>query len=240
MSRRRGLTRARYFISAVSLVVTTFLMLYVLKHALARHYQTPLLRGAYENFYHELSDQHPHLWSRQGPRDIRPHGLLSSLKWRLLKRWFAPEYTLVESSTEHGLDQLGVWSRVKQYLVRRWLEEIHTGSESALMAELGVNQSYQEDGALTELVHFAQPVAAADGQPSVARLPTPPFSSGRPPRQQHVGLERPESRGSSGGVMVEEQTSSENIDREEQSRSERPPPERTPVSRNTLSPHIVM
>ncbi|KAF2083625.1 hypothetical protein K490DRAFT_151, partial [Saccharata proteae CBS 121410] len=123
-----------YFISAVPLMLLVFFFWYLFKHCAfsasvrggGRHAAaaTPAIRGVYESLYHEFAARRPDLWSRNGPRDwVRPVGWQSRVKWRLLRRWFAPERT-VRAPQPNPVIDIGVWARVKQSLVRRWLGQI--------------------------------------------------------------------------------------------------------------------
>ncbi|KAI9654647.1 MAG: hypothetical protein M1821_005854 [Bathelium mastoideum] len=203
-----------YFISAVPLMVLVLCLWYILKHSLARRRQTPYQRGIYEHLYHDLAIEHPTLWSRNGPREtVRPAGLLSSLQWRLLRAWFAPDKTIrlrPSDEDEDGSSDLGTWARVKRRLARRWLSSIRVQRDGgAAGLEEGVVTSGSEDGlgAVTELLEVSTPVALAEAEPGAAeelrerervkhRLSPPGIRS-------RIRSESAGSRDSS-GVMVEE------------------------------------
>ncbi len=115
---------------------------YFLKHLLARSRQTPYQRGIYEQLFHDLATDHPTLWSRTGPRDyIIPSGLISRLKWPLIKSWSVPSKTIRSRPDDlNNSDDLGTWSKIKRYLTRKWTAQMHvqnTGDPSASTLELG-------------------------------------------------------------------------------------------------------
>ncbi|QSS54073.1 hypothetical protein I7I53_01526 [Histoplasma capsulatum var. duboisii H88] len=116
-----------YFISCVPFMLCVLAAWYVVKHIIARQRQTPYQRGIYENFFHEMATENPSLWSRMGPREyVRPEGHIARLKWHLVKRWSAPEKTILASpkSDDEGVDSLGAVSKLKRYLICRWTAQI--------------------------------------------------------------------------------------------------------------------
>jgi hypothetical protein len=208
-----------FFISAIPLMLTVFILWYAIKHTLASQRQDPLRRGVYESLFHELSLIHPTLWSRRGPRDgIIPIGFFSATKWRLVTTWFAPDRTILSRGYDPGDEELGVWSRIKRALVRRWLGQITvmpmtTAAASAPDLESAASGLNTELGAIRELLSLATPVAMADGEPTAAsriganvplarlRSLSPTRSDGRPGSRQ--------TSGGGSGVMVEEKGASE-------------------------------
>ena len=112
------------------------LLWYGVKHSLQVSRQTPYQRGIYEHLFTELGDEYPLIWSKAGAvEDIEPTGMINRLKWRLLKRWFAPEKTInkkLYSSLAPGGDDtdLGAWARCKRYLLQRWLPQILASRKS--------------------------------------------------------------------------------------------------------------
>ncbi|QSS59042.1 hypothetical protein I7I51_08474 [Histoplasma capsulatum] len=116
-----------YFISCVPFMLCVLAAWYVVKHIIARQRQTPYQRGIYENFFHEMATENPSLWSRMGPREyVRPDGHIARLKWHLVKRWSAPEKTILASpkSDDEGVDSLGAVSKLKRYFICRWTAQI--------------------------------------------------------------------------------------------------------------------
>jgi hypothetical protein len=171
-----------YFAAAVPLMVIVIVLWFIIKHMLAQRHQDPLRRGVYENLFHDLSTQHPRLWSRNGPRDtVVPRGMISTLKWRLLSTWFAPERTIARgrhgSGPDPADDELSFWGRVKRRLARRWLGSI-TVAPSSAAADQGESGLLVDGGsgvpAVQELLALAQPIAVAEGEPAAARVSTPP------------------------------------------------------------------
>jgi hypothetical protein len=208
------------------------------KHSLQRRRQTPYQRGLYEHLFTELEDEYPLLWSSAGAaEDVEPRGTINKFKWRLLKRWFAPEKTinkkLYSSLSPEGDDtELGSWARYKRHLLRTWLPQIRadqkkTAADAVGLAELGVPSSSSRISlhsmhsepvpTIGQLAKASTPLAMADAEPSavqqISRMGLQPVvrsrraSSGSPRHSGEEG-ERPGSRGSS-GIMIEERNLSD-------------------------------
>jgi hypothetical protein len=218
-----------FFISAVPLMLAVLLGWYAIKHTLASQRQDPLRRGVYEILFTELSTNHPTLWSRHGPRtDLVPLGWLSSIRWRLVSTWFAPDRTIAAKGYDPGDDELGVWSRVKRLLVRRWLGHIKimpTPQASHSVPDLESAAFERDLGAVGELLSLATPVGIAEVAPGAAsriqrNIPLRRLRSLSPTRSDGgiasasgsmrpgSGVGRPASGGGS-GVMVDESGVSE-------------------------------
>ena len=158
--------------------------------------------------------------------DLEPVSAADRLKWRLLKRWFAPERTVnkkLYSSLIGGDEEtdLGSWARFKRYLLRRWLPTInlrHKPGDAISTAEQERPNSapvylvHYEAGTTTELAEMSTPVAFAGTEPTAVQQTTtyglqPMELQGRRtsslPNTPRLSEDRPSSRGSS-GVMVEE------------------------------------
>ncbi|KAF2268443.1 hypothetical protein CC78DRAFT_510193 [Lojkania enalia] len=216
-----------WFISTVPLFVLILLLWYAVKHTLTSSRQDPLRRGVYESLFHELADKHPALWSRRGPREgIVPVGWWSGVKWRLVTTWFAAERTINGKKHDPGDDELGVWSRIKRTLVKRWLGNMRVlPKTTAAQSELDLESALHHDlGAVGELLSLATPIAVADADPTAAsrlqkRLPLDRLRSLSPTRSD----DRPESARNSGrksdsgsGVMVEEKEDDRSGDEEQE------------------------
>jgi hypothetical protein len=209
-----------FFIASVPLLVVVCMLWYGVKHTLSAQRQDPLRRGVYESLYYDLSQAHPTLWSRRGPRKgIVPVGWWSSVKWRLVTSWFDAERTLAAKGYDPGDDNLGVWSRTKRYLVKRWLSELTVLPQTAAAQTVGDPQTVASGShdlsALGELLSLATPIALADGDPTAAsrfrqKLPfdrmrslSPTRSEGGRPSSGHA------SNDGQSGVMIEEKGASE-------------------------------
>ncbi|KAK4556046.1 hypothetical protein LTR86_006742 [Recurvomyces mirabilis] len=172
-----------WFVSCIVLMLFVLVLWYCVKHSLQRRRQTPYQRGLYEHLFTELEDEYPLLWSGSGAaEDIEPQGLVSRLKWRLLKQWFAPEKTInkkvYSSLSPDGDDaELGSWARTKRYLLRRWLpgirrSQIPNPGNTLAMAELGrtsrtsIHGTRSEPTAIHELAKSSTPLAIAEAEPS--------------------------------------------------------------------------
>ncbi|KAK2809675.1 hypothetical protein FQN49_008596, partial [Arthroderma sp. PD_2] len=116
-----------YFIATVPFMLMVLILWYIIKHYLAARRQTPHQRGIYENFFNEMANDNPSLWSRTGPRDyVMPQGMLARLKWNFIKSWSAPERTImmdVDGGDGTGSD-MGTLFKIKQYLIRRWTSQL--------------------------------------------------------------------------------------------------------------------
>lgn len=224
-----------YFLAASILMIFVLLLWYCVKHSLQRRRQTPYQRGVYEHLFNDLEDQYPNLWTSGGAADdIEPVNFTDRLKWRLLKRWFAPDKTvnkrLYSSLAGDGDTGLGAWAGFKRYLLRRWLPTIrlrHRPGDTISIAEIAEQQGpsnsapasllHYEPGTINELAKMSTPVAMADAEPTaVQQISTyglRPFSlqdrrtSSAPNTPRH-SEDRPSSRGSS-GVMIEERNLSD-------------------------------
>lgn len=170
-----------YFIVAVPLMLIVVLIYLILKQNLNIGPADPIRRGRLDSVYHQFSHDHPQLWSRNGPRDsVNPRGLLSRLKWRFVKSWYAPPrrpavggLTNVNSfqraSTNNPANQ-GPWQRLQYSLARRWLHSLGRSPEAdpLSMAERGGTDEEGDWGALTEFVGATTPAAIAEGEPRAA------------------------------------------------------------------------
>jgi Mg2+ and Co2+ transporter CorA len=209
-----------WFIATVPLFAVVLIVWYGVKHALAKQHQNPLRRGVYETLFHELAEDHPNLWTRRGPREgIVPVGWWSAMKWQLINRWFHPERTIATKDYDPGVEELGFMSRIRKYLVQRWLENIVVLPATAaattspdLIDSLPLTNDPKHFSAVEELVQVSAPVALAEADPTAAsrlrhRLPLDRLRSLSPTRSEGG---RPKSGGSGksdGGesaVMVEE------------------------------------
>lgn len=223
-----------WFIATIPLFAVVIMFWYGVKHSLARQHQNPLRRGVYEALYHDLASKHPALWTRRGPREgIVPVGWWSAMKWNLIMKWFDPERTIATKDYDPANEELGVWSRVKRFLVKRWLGKLSimpTTLAAQTTPDLESAMLDQDLGAVGELLHLATPIALADADPTAAskiqqRLPlerlrslSPTRSDGGRPGSRTSG--RTSADGGS-GVMVEEKSEDERSADEEDDRRER-------------------
>ncbi|KAF2787082.1 hypothetical protein K505DRAFT_288572 [Melanomma pulvis-pyrius CBS 109.77] len=209
-----------FFIASIPLLIVVTLLWYGVKHTLSTQRQDPLRRGVYESLYYDLSQEHPTLWTRGGPRkDIVAVGWWGGVKWRLVTSWFDAERTLAAKGYDPGDEELGVWSRVKRYLVKRWLGGLTVLPQTAAAQAQGDLEAAggitHELSAVGELLSLATPIALADGDPTAAsgfrqRVPFDRLRSLSPTRGEDG---RPSSGRTSGdgtsGVMIEEKGASE-------------------------------
>lgn len=211
-----------YFLAAVVLMIFVLLLWYCVKHSLQRSRQTPFQRGLYESLFNDLEEEYPQLWTSGGAvEDIEPEGVWNRIKWRLIRRWFAPEKTINKrlSSALAPDDQraeLGAWAAIKQQLLFRWLGEMRTSQTLGTieLAEAGANSSteaHYEMETINELAKASTPVVVADAEPTaaarIARYGLRPLT----PEERRPSLTsdgRPSSRGSS-GIMLEERNLSD-------------------------------
>ena len=213
-----------WFIASIPILAAVMILWYAVKHSLSTSRQNPLRRGVYEALYHELATDHSSLWTRRGPRaGVVPIGWWNALKWRLVNQWFSPD-KLKPAQRDPATEEFGVWSRTKQWLVRRWLMDLpimHTTNVPATLpppTDTPFSRSSFEGKELTavgELLAIATPVAIAELDPTAAskmqkRIPIERLRSLSPTRSEGGGSAgRPASSGGNSGVMVEEKGPSE-------------------------------
>jgi hypothetical protein len=117
-----------YFIAAICMMLLVFMLWYCVKQTLSRQDQTRQRRGFYARLYRDLSEEHPRLWSRRGPREggFLLLGRANAVKWRLLISWFAPAKLDVRGggSVDQEAKEPGIWTRLRVALARRWLDDI--------------------------------------------------------------------------------------------------------------------
>ena len=97
------------------------------KHRFQQSRQTPYSRGIYERFFHDLANDYPLLWTRQGPRDnVKPRGWMRYIQWSLIQRWNEPRKTIKNrvDKDRDPLGDLGTISGCKRALTRRWTSEM--------------------------------------------------------------------------------------------------------------------
>ena len=212
-----------FFITAIPVLITVLILWYGVKHSLSTQRQNPLRRGVYENLYQDLATDYPHLWTRRGPKSgLTFVGTFGSIKWQLVTRWFGSEKLQKKGDYNPAVDEFGTWSRIKQYLVRRWLPEL------CIVVADTLPQSQQPDdvrlesmasinkdmGAVAELMSIATPVALAEIESTAAsrlqrRIPVERLKSLSPTRSNKTGSNRPSSDGGMSGVMIDERGASE-------------------------------
>jgi hypothetical protein len=208
-----------WFVVSIPVLALVLILWYGVKHSLSKARQNPLRRGVYEALYHELATRHAQLWSRSGPRKgVVMVGWWNSVKWRLVTGWFGEEKVKPLGGYDPATQEFGAWSRMKQYLVRRWLDElpVMTVSELPTTTKEVMDVDFDKDlGAVGELLSIATPVAIAELDPTAAsrlqkRIPIERLRSLSPTRSEKGSAGRPASSGGlSEGAMVEEKGASE-------------------------------
>ncbi|KAF3934644.1 hypothetical protein ABW20_dc0102997 [Dactylellina cionopaga] len=109
-----------YFISAVPFMSIVLISVFMLKWFIDRHRRPVYERGVYERLFNELQQANADLWSSQGPREVRPVGLSSRIKWYIIYKFAKGKASFKGTSVEYD----SMWSNFKQYLIRRWSPEI--------------------------------------------------------------------------------------------------------------------
>lgn len=138
--------------------------------------------------------------------------------------WFG-EDKLKPLQHDPATEEFGAASRMKQWLVRRWLREMPvmpkttspptSPPESIPYSHRSGSSEGKEMPAVEELIGVATPVALAELDPTAAskmqqRMPIEKFRSLSPARSEGGTSEgRPASSGGNSGVMVEEKGASE-------------------------------
>ncbi|KAF2111830.1 hypothetical protein BDV96DRAFT_634593 [Lophiotrema nucula] len=159
-----------YFVAAVCLMAFVFICWYYFKYSPGGE-QPIRQRRLYEIFHRDLAETYPQSWTRHGPRADRiPSNWVNRLKWRLLTSWYAPhklppkEWSLFDSSG------IGMRSRLKLSLTRRWLAEIPPNRQSEPLlddVELGLMHQLRYDGGIASLLEAGTQVMAAVAVPSI-------------------------------------------------------------------------
>lgn len=220
-----------YFIASVPLMVLVVLFYFIFKRADPNAQHNPVERGAYEHIYHDFAIAHPSLWSRvTGPRvdSVRPRGWWSSLKWKLITRWFDPTRTIAARPMS-DIDEMSWVAKLKRRVAMKWLDSLRTRSsdgptlntaEYGMVDWTGQPTTYSP---FEELVATSMPVAIADADPIVAAKLARRFMPRRS-RSSSRGrstLNRPVS-GPSDGVMIDEERSDDDGAGEDSDSSESP------------------
>lgn len=216
-----------YFIASVPFMLCVLITWFLWKHALTAQQNTPYRRGIYENFFNDLANASPALWSQTGPRNyVVPKGRLAKIKWYLIRRWSAPDRTIgTSNSAAAAQDDLGVISRIKRQLIWRWTTEIAKSEGSTEQSSLALEsgETIMADNSDAYSV-VADGLANATEMAVVPAVPTieTAFEDSKPlaalaAEQEHcetpTGLRRlsfrSHSRGSSNGknsgILVEEE-----------------------------------
>jgi hypothetical protein len=141
----------------------------VLKSMVDMRREDPLRRSTYESIYSQFANTRPDLWSLVGPRTyVKPKGLFSRIKWRLIRSWFQPSKTIIAKPWS-DINDMGMVARIKHWLARHWLKEIRIDPSTDPLSAAEMGQGVDGDfGAVFELIGVSTPVAMADGDPSAA------------------------------------------------------------------------
>jgi Mg2+ and Co2+ transporter CorA len=168
-----------YFVAAIPLMLIIIIMYMFIKSSLSTSHDIPMQRGVYEQIYNQFAADHPHLWSRIGPRAyVKPKGVWGKLKWRIVKKWFNPKRTIARK-TYNEIDEMGLWARLKRSLAQRWLAQIEAAPGSGVDEEYGDGGMEGEFSTVSELLEVSMPVTMADAWPGVADAPATPPLMGR-------------------------------------------------------------
>ncbi|KAK6524163.1 hypothetical protein TWF694_005824 [Orbilia ellipsospora] len=121
-----------YFIAATPFMVMVLISVFVLKWFIDRHRRPIYERGIYERLFAELQQTNADLWSSHGPREIKPVGLISRLKWYIIYRFTKGKSGFKGTNVEYD----SMWTNFKQYLIRKWTPDIvFRPQESAWMLD---------------------------------------------------------------------------------------------------------
>ena len=186
-----------YFIVAVPFMILIIIFYMFIKSSLSASisHSIPTQRGVYEQIYNQFAEEHPHLWSKHGPKSyVMPHGCLGRMKWRIVKRWFKPENTIARRGHSE-VDEMGMWDRMKHRLASHWLRQIKhvPGSGPSDEEYFSSGEGEGEFSTVTELLEVSMPVEMSVGYPAVGR------ASASPPILSRLLPHRSRSRRSSSG-----------------------------------------
>ncbi|KAJ6258921.1 hypothetical protein Dda_5816 [Drechslerella dactyloides] len=109
-----------YFITAAPFMAVVIIAVFMLKWFIDRHRRPIYERAVYERLFNELQQANADLWSSHGPREVQPIGWTSKLKWYIIYKFTKNKTTYRGTSIEYD----SIWSRCKQYLIRRWSPDI--------------------------------------------------------------------------------------------------------------------
>ncbi|KAF2664719.1 hypothetical protein BT63DRAFT_96732 [Microthyrium microscopicum] len=155
-----------YFIVSVVMLILVICGVYLLRNSLNLRREDPLRRGTFEGIYYQFAQDHPNLWSRNGPRNwVRPKGAFSRVKWMLLCHWYSAKAVRAQPLVD--INEMGLAARIKHRFAKKWLGEIHVHPDDELSAAERA-EADGDFGAVMELISVATPVAAADGDPTIA------------------------------------------------------------------------
>ncbi|KAK6334370.1 hypothetical protein TWF730_003583 [Orbilia blumenaviensis] len=109
-----------YFIASVPFMTVVLISVFILKWFIDRHRRPIYERGVYERLFNDLQQQNADLWSSQGPREVKPIGFVSHIKWWIIYRFTKGRASFKGTNIEYD----SMWSRFKQYVVWRWSPDI--------------------------------------------------------------------------------------------------------------------
>ncbi|EPS45815.1 hypothetical protein H072_120 [Dactylellina haptotyla CBS 200.50] len=109
-----------YFISATPFMTVVLISVFILKWFIDRHRRPIYERGVYERLFNELQQSNADLWSSQGPREVRPIGIGSHIKWYILYKFSKGKTSFKGTNVDYD----SIWSRFKLFLIRRWSPDI--------------------------------------------------------------------------------------------------------------------
>ena len=157
-----------YFVAAVPFMLCALGLWYLVKRGMEGEGRTIGMRGVYENFFQDLSVEAPGLWTRAGPRDdTQVRGRTEGWKWWIIKWWSRPEKTIrSRAGADRPEDDLGHWSKIKRYLIRKWTLQIHAGKPRQDQdVEEGMLSDYDKGGFIAEGLLGATEMLTVPGQP---------------------------------------------------------------------------
>lgn len=114
-----------YFASAIPMMVIVVIMYFIFKNNLSIDGQAPYQRGIYEEYFNDLANAYPRLWTRRGPREgISARTPLGRLKWQIILWWNQPEKTVLVGTESNSWNDLSLWARFKNNLTRQWTAQL--------------------------------------------------------------------------------------------------------------------
>ncbi|KAK6518976.1 hypothetical protein TWF281_003666 [Arthrobotrys megalospora] len=181
-----------YFIASVPFMAVVLISVFVLKWFIDRHRRPIYERGVYERLFNDLQQQNADLWSSHGPREIKPIGIISHVKWWVLYHFTKGRASFKGTNIEYD----SMWSRFKQYLVWRWSPDIVFKPQESTWID-------KETG---ETISRGRQNSLQRPPPSPRLMPSGTIGPGPGPKRVPSGMNRPPLRRGQSSLSVSQRS----------------------------------